>query len=39
VWRSIADRLMAAQASAEMLQVWEQLVMLVIEPIDEDDDS
>jgi hypothetical protein len=32
------DRLLAAQASAEMLQVWEQSVVSVIEPIEEDDD-
>jgi hypothetical protein len=29
---------MAAQASAEMLQVWEQLVNQEIVPIGEDDD-
>jgi Nucleotidyl transferase AbiEii toxin, Type IV TA system len=34
----VRDRLLAAQASAEMLQVWEQLVVSVIEPIGEDDD-
>jgi hypothetical protein len=31
-------RLLAAQASAAVMQVWEQLVVSVIEPIGEDDD-
>jgi hypothetical protein len=31
------NRLLAAQASAAVMQVWEQLVVSVIEPIEEDD--
>jgi hypothetical protein len=34
----VRDRLLAAQASAAVMQVWEQLVVSVIEPIGEDDD-
>jgi Nucleotidyl transferase AbiEii toxin, Type IV TA system len=34
----VRDRLLVAQASAEMLQVWEQLVKQEIVPIGEDDD-
>lgn len=34
----VRDRLLAAQASVEMLQVWEELVVQEIEAIDEDED-
>jgi hypothetical protein len=34
----VRDRLIVAQASAEMLQVWEELVVQEIEAIDEDED-